>query len=330
MRILFLLLFYILSFGASDSSYELGKGVQVGSLPFYLGGYTSLEYENKGNENRYKLDDLSLLGYGSYDKFSYLVELEYQSFYTQTYAGNTSTVQRDTRLHSERVYVDYALNDNYTLRAGKYNSPIGFWNMLPINVLRQTTSDPMTSNIIFPRYVTGAGASYTSFDTGELKLDLMLQHNDDLDNPYNNYKIDQHYGFGATYEKNNYSLKFNGGYFHQIDNNLLQEALYYYLLSAKYETDRYQIMAEMGRQETKSTLTTPYAAYIQGVYRFTEKHIGVVRGETYDDKLNNKNDNIAIFGYTYRPLYPIALKAEYQFHSLHDENQFLFSFSVLF
>ncbi|MDQ1244698.1 MAG: hypothetical protein QG565_1038, partial [Campylobacterota bacterium] len=51
---------------------------------------------------------------------------------------------------------------------------------------------------------------------------------------------------------------------------------------------------------------------------------------SYDDNLNATDDDMLIFGYTYRPLYPIAIKSEYQFHSQSDQNQFLFSFSVLF
>lgn len=320
----------MLSLYAKESSYELGKGIQVDSLPFYIGGYVSFDYRNKGNENRYRADDIAVLGYGNYDKFSYMAEVEYKGFYAQTYKGDTKYLEKDTKLHSERIYVDYNFDENYIFRVGKYNSPIGFWNLLPVNVLRQTTSNPVSKDIIFPQFTTGAGVTYSSFDEGELKIELMLQNNEDLDDDYNNYKIDKHYGLGILYEADEYSIKLNSGYFHRIGNNILQDKLYYLLLSAKYETEKYQLLSEIGYQQSETKVTTPYAGYVQGLYRFTEQHLGAIRFESYDDKVKNKSEDIAIFSYTYRPSYPIAIKSEYQFHSISEENQFLFSISVLF
>ncbi len=330
MRKLIVILFFLLSLHAEESSYELGKGMQVASLPFYIGGYISLDYRNMGNENMYRLDDIALLGYGDYGKFSYMAEVEYKDFFSQTYKGETSSIKRDTKLHIERIYVDYNFDENYLFRIGKYNSPIGFWNLLPINVLRQTTSSPVNTDIIFPQFTTGAGASYSSFDEGELTIDIMLQHNDDLDDEYNNYKIDTHYGLGVLYEADEYAIKLNSGYFHRTENNVIQDNLYYFLLSVKYDTERYQFLSELGYQQSNNKTTTPYAGYIQGLYRFTDQHISALRIESYDDHVNNKSDDIAVFSYTYRPSYPIAIKYEYQVHSIREENQFLFSLSVLF
>lgn len=327
MQKIVILLIFLVSLYA-DGEYELGNGKQVGSLPLYVGGYFSLDYRNMGNENRYRVDDIAILGYGSYDKLSYMAELEYKEFYIETYRGDTKTIQKDTHLHAERVYLDYNFNENYILRVGKYNSPIGYWNLLPINVLRQTTSNPISSNIIFPKFTTGTDISYTSYDEGEFKINLMLQNNEDLDSKYNNYEINKHYGVGALYERDNYSVKINGGYFHRV--NVVDDKLYYLMLSAKYETEDYELLGEIGYQESQNRVTTPYAGYIQGSYRFTPQHVGIIRLESYEDKINAKSDDIGVVGYTYRPSYPVAIKSEYQFHSISNENQFLFSVSVLF
>jgi hypothetical protein len=314
----------------AEGEYELGKGVQVASLPLYLGGYFSLDYRNMDEEQRYRADDIALLGYGNYEKFSYMAEFEYKSFYVQTKTPDHESVEKDTTLHTERLYIDYNYDENYLLRVGKYNSPIGFWNLLPVNVLRQTTSNPISTDIIFPKFTTGLGASYTAYGEGELHVDLMVQNNEDLDNKYNNYKINEHYGVNVLYEKNEVSLKVNAGYFHKIEAVAQPDNLYYYLLSAKYDTEKYQLLAELGSQYSKEKTTTPYAGYIQGLYRFTEQHIGSIRVEAYEDNVMNKKDEMAVVAYTYRPLYPVAIKSEYQFHSLSEQNQFLFSLSVLF
>jgi hypothetical protein len=314
----------------AQEEYQLGKGVQVASLPLYLGGYISADYRNMNSEKRYRLDDIAVMGYGGYEKFSYMAELEYKEFYTESSKDGVTDVVKNNRLHTERVYLDYNYDDNYMFRVGKYNNPIGFWNLLPVNVLRDTTSNPLSLEILFPKFTTGAGATYSSFDKGELKIDLMAQNNQDLDNDYNNYKIDKHYGFGLLYERDDYTLKVNGGYFERLDDLTTPDTLYYFLLSAKYDLEQFQLMSEVGTQRSNNEITTNYAGYIQGLYRFTEQHIGVVRVESYDDKINNKRDDIAIVGYTYRPIYPVAIKSEYQLHSITAENQFLFSLSVMF
>ena len=326
MRQLFGIFIIFLSLHA-QVNYELGNGIQVGSLPLYLGGYFSLNYENRADTKKYYIDDLSILGYGSYDKFSYMAELEYHDLYSQTSIGDDTTIKRDTQLHPERLYFDYDYNENYTFRAGRYNSSIGFWNLLPINVLRQTTSDPKTQDL-FPNFTTGADITYASYNDSEFKVDLMLENNKDIDPTYNNYNIDKLYGFGAAYEKDDYSIKFNAGYFRTL--NTMNDNLYYFLLSAKYDTDDYELSSEVGRQESKERITTPYAGYLQGLYRFSSKHIGIIRLESYDDKLQDRSDTFSVLGYTYRPSYPVAIKSEYQFHTLNKENQFLFSVSVLF
>ncbi|MDP2893773.1 MAG: hypothetical protein Q8N78_05330, partial [Sulfurimonas sp.] len=314
----------------ADEEHQLGKGVQVGSLPFYVGGYFSLDYKHTDDIDRYRIDDLAVLGYGNYEKFSYMAEFEFKEMYVETHKNGVKDSTNSDKLYIERLYVDYNLNENYMFRVGKYNSPIGFWNLLPVNVLRETTSNPMSTSIIFPKFTTGLGSSYMSYGDGELKADVMLQHNNDIDDEYNNYKIDEHYGFGISYERDDYTLKLNGGYFHNLNNYIVQDNLYYFLLSAKYDSDKYQILSEVGSQKSKNDYTTDYALYVQGLYRFSEQHIGVIRIESYDDNLNATDDDMLIFGYTYRPLYPIAIKSEYQFHSQSNQNQFLFSFSVLF
>ena len=327
---LIVMVVFFLSYLNAESEYELGSGVQVGSLPLFVGGYLSLDYKMGEDSDTYRLNDIAFLAYGTNSKFSYLGEFEYKNFYTQTYAADKITTHQDRRLYAERLYLEYNHDENYKFKIGKYNSPVGFWNLLPINVLRQTTSNPITSDILFPTFTTGVGISRTSFREYELKVEFMLQNNEDLDDEYNSYEIDEHYGINILYEKDDFSLKLNGGYFHRIETASSDKSLYYFLLSMKYEKEKYQLMGEVGEQFSKERVTTPYAGYIQGLYRLSEEHIASLRVESYDDSVANIKESVGIVAYTYRPLYPIALKSEYQFHSIESKNQFIFSFSVLF
>lgn len=325
-----LLVFIFLISLQADNDYQLGKGMQAGSLPLYIGGYFSIDYQHTDEINRYRLSDLAILSYGNYEKLSYMAEVEFQDLYVKTYKNAHKKTTKSKKLHIERLNLDYNIDEKYMLKVGKYHSTVGFWNLLPVNVLRETTSNPISRDILFPIFTTGIDFSYLSYEDGELKIDIMMQHNKDISNRSNNYKIDRHYGIGISYEEGDYTFKINGGYFHTFDKNIVDENLYYLLLSAKYESDKYQVLSEIGSQKSKAEFTVDYAGYIQGLYRFTEQHLGVIRVESYRSNLNKPSDDMLIVGYTYRPLYPIAIKSEYQFHSKNRQNQFLFSMSVLF
>jgi len=332
-KILSLLLLSILSL-RGDENYQLGEGIQIETLPIYLGGYISLEYDKSEMKDRYSFDDIAILSYGNYEKYSYLIELEYKELYVKSKYHNTkATVTKNYQLYTERVYIDYNYNENYMLRIGKYNSNIGFWNIMPINILRETSSTPLSNSILFPTFTTGLSLSYLYYlSSAEIKIDTMIQNNSDLDAEYNNYQIDKHYGIGLSYSKDDFTFKINSGLFHKknskVDNNLL----YYYLLSNKYETESFQLLSEFGQQYSSNKLTTEYAGYIQGSYHFTEHHSTILRVESYNTykTIQSTQENFMIVAYTYRPIYPIALKSEYQIHSNDDLNKLLLSFSVLF
>jgi hypothetical protein len=259
-----------------------------------------------------------------------MLELESKELYVKTKDDNISKTKHNNKLYVERLYVDYTIDDNYKIRMGKFNSPIGFWNLMPINVLRATTSSPILGEMIYPKFTTGANLERSSFEDGALHVDIMLQKNTGIDDDeYNNYDIDTHYGLGLSYEVDNYIFKLNGGFFSKKHDELGGQDFSYALISAKYEDEKYEFLAELATQRSNKH-DYNHAGYIQGLYRFTPKHIGTIRLESATKDLDNYDDDIAIFAYTYRPLYPVALKTEYQQHSKENENQFLISISVLF
>lgn len=329
MQKLFFILLLLLKLSANDE-YKLGEGFQVASLPIYVGGYFSLDYIKQENKEQYTIDDIAILSYGNYNKFSYMLELENKELYSYIIEDGDSFTQKNKKIFLERVYIDYSYNENYMFRFGKFNSPIGYWNLLPINVLRDTTSSPQSVSILFPVFTSGINLEYSSFKDSEIQIDIIMQENEGIDDRYNNYHINRHYGLGLNYAKDDYSFKFNGGYFHLHEDNKLDADSYYILLSAKYETDSYKLLSEFGSSYGEDDFISKYAGYIQASYNFLEKHMAVLRVESYEDTQHDIKDTMALLGYTYRPLYPVALKAEYQIHSLHDENKFLCSLSVLF
>ncbi|MBU0721266.1 hypothetical protein KJ877_07985 [bacterium] len=332
-----LILAIIVQADENDDKYVLGEGYKLGSLPMYIGGYLSTDYQHNTDtkEDVFRVNDIAFLSYGSHSNFSYMAEIEFKELYVKAW-GDHSKEELNSRLYIERFYVDYTLDEEYIFRLGKYNSPVGYWNLTPINVLRETTSSPSTNYIIYPKYTSGLDLMYSYYNGYELNVDLLLQNNEDLDAAYNNFITDKHFGFGIEFTDNDFSLKLNGGYFHLKEKILEYEDVYYALLSFKYDTERFKIMGELGTQFCETKSTVPYSGYLQGVYRITEKHLPVIRFESHNSDITNKlspnieKDDVLIMGYTYRPMYPVALKAEYQVHSVRRENKAVFSFSVLF
>lgn len=330
LKMVSVLLISFLAYG-DEAFYHPGEGVQVGTMPFYIGGYFSLDYQQKDEHKEFRVDDIAFLAYGDTGKFSYLAEIEASDAYVKTWNSDSNT-STDRRFHAERLYLGYDFDDSNALKLGKFNSPVGFWNLTPINVLRDTTSSPVSTEILFPKYTSGLELSHHVYGVSESSINLMLQHTRDIDavfnsdDVYNNFDTDRHYGIGLLHTRGAWNYQFNAGYFHTMD----RESLYYLLASICYENEAFKLLSEFGAQHDDEGFTVPYAGYVQGVYRLTPRHAGILRLETYKDDTSHTKDTFTVLGYTYRPIYPVALKAEYQLHSLHREDQFLVSFSVLF
>lgn len=327
--LILLLLFFIRA--TADEEYQLGSGKQLARLPLCIGGYFSLTYAQTQQYQEYKADDVALLAYGEHEALSYLAEVEFKELYVERdFKSSKRYIKRDYEPYMERLYLDYTFDERFKVRLGKFNSAVGFWNLLPINVLRDTTSSPKFVYTLFPRFSTGMHATYAHSASNETIVDATFQNNNDLDSQYNNFIADKHYAFGFATHLDSIALKLNTGYFCAPSEQRINGGAYYATASLRYENDAYVIMAEGGVQKAKIESDISYALYLQALYRVDHHNALVMRLESYESKIEQNQDNIAIIGYTYRPLYLIALKAEYQWHKESLENQFLGSFSVLF
>ncbi len=326
MRILLILL-SILSTTIKADEYKIGSGIRVANSPIYIGGYVMLDYINRNdNYNRIRIDDIALISYANYSKFSYLAEFEIKDSYVKEW-GKRDSFDSSERISVERLHVDYSYGDNFDFRIGKFNTPVGYWNLTPISVLRDSASSPYLAYILYPRYTTGLQIKYENHLDGGDAYTAIVQNNQDLDDSYNNMHIKTHVAFGVERESDLLFVKANVGYFKAVSGI----ESYYYLLSLLYEDTDYDISAELGGRKVDSGWSVPYALYLQGVYHLTPQHDIVARVESYEiDEGAFRNEQIGIMGYTYRPVQSMAYKAEYQLRSYTNESQIKLSFSVLF
>ncbi len=206
--------------GAED--YTFGDGLQIGDSPMIVGGYISSVYEHNKHSRYVDIDDVALLVYGEYDHFDFLAEFETAHLYKKQ-NGEYPDESISTTIHTERFFGDYYMNDNERLRLGKFNSDIGFWNQMPINVLRDTSSSPHLVNDFFPKLTTGINYEIRQMSGTLNRISLTLQNNNDLDIGYNNLNADRHYALACDIVDQEILWRFGGGYFRYQP---MQEAIY--------------------------------------------------------------------------------------------------------
>jgi len=326
-----IIIFLTISFEliASDlGSYELGHGYKFNSL-LTIGSYLSTEYEVAKDERSFTLDDIALLAYGEVmPNLTYLAELEAVKFYKYDFKNGID--ETNDAFHIERLYFNYRFSDNLVARIGKQITPIGYWNLEPINVLRDTSSNPYYSKYLFPKFLTGVDFSGYTSDSYQTTYHLFAQKNEDLDETYINIPNEHFFGASLEHELND-EISF-GGSIGQFKTNS-QETFEYIQLNAKYDDTTFALSSEFmlrnGGLDSQKDENT-YGGYLQALYHYTPQHTFVSRYEHFYDKSVINKDQLFLLGYSYRPIFPVSFKMEYQWHELKDQNKFLSSFSVLF
>jgi len=313
---------------AQESEYQLGRGLQLGD-GLTVGSYFSTEYELGDDKNEFLVDDVALLFYGNLsDRFSWLVELESINAVTVDFEHDTSDSNFPPTI--ERLYGDYKHSDYLTVRVGKQITPIGYWNLQPINVLRETTSNPRYSRLMFPKFLTGVDVyGFAPFDE-TLTYHVYAQNSRDMDQNNINIAIDSHYGVSLEKEiSSRWKAGASAGRFERLDRTRSR----YFQVNGRYDRGHISVIAEAIRSWQKTAIgDSGYSAsaYLQGEYHLTPQHGLISRAEYYHDNLTGVRERIGIIGYSFRPVYPVSMKLEYQWHADSNENQFLSSFSVLF
>jgi hypothetical protein len=317
------LLVILFSFLNAKDDYQMGHGYQLGETPLYLGGYLSARYDINHIKSEFDLDDVAILLYGSFEKFDFLSEIE-ASDVTFEKEGKQDYDLANSTFHIERLYFTTPLQDDSSLYFGKFNTDIGFWNQTPINVLHDTTTPPHIMTDLFPKLTTGIGYTTTINDT--LSLSLALQHNNDLDDEYNNLFVKEHYSFNLKGDKESYIWGIGAGYFKEKN----ARSSSYATVGIQKEFQMWTLLSEFYLRATDDAPSVPYDVYLQGTWHLKDKHDVVFRAETYNDEIEDSSDRVGLVGYTYRPYPFMALKAEYEAHSINRLSHAVFSFSVIF
>ncbi len=311
-------------------SYKKGRGLRIEPLRSTVGGYITTAYEKSESYEEFSLDDIALLIYGRpFNRVRYFLEFELN----ESYVVSNGKERTKRKIDFERLYLDLEQSDALKIRVGRFITPVGLWNPIHINVLKWTTSDPLTATEFFPKFTTGVQLF------GELPHDfsysLFFQNNNGISENYNNFLIKKLVG-GEVRKGLSDSAKIglNGGWFEIKEP---KEELTFFGLNTIYRVPRIELSGELMYAIEKekyvpgSTLWSyRLSYYLQGVYRVFRGNYAILRYGHFKDKSDGRDYRILTFGWNYRPVYYIALKAEYQLREKRELSRFLASFSWMF
>lgn len=133
----------------SEQAYRLGplvyrpaRGVQFGDSGLTIGGFATLEFDAPESEG----DELALDGpnflvlYEPIDKLRFFAELELGELFSWPLGD---TVESDVSATFERLYAEYSFSDAVSVRFGKFQTPVGRWNLAPAEPFVWTATQPV-------------------------------------------------------------------------------------------------------------------------------------------------------------------------------------------
>ena len=122
---------------------------------FSLGGYSSAELNvhPSGNVEGAVNEIGILLSWENNGRFHFLTELDLDR--PISFHKDATSIDKNSYLNLERFYLDYNISDKLNLRAGRFLTPAGRWNLVHAEPLVWTTSRPLATSRLFPTSING-------------------------------------------------------------------------------------------------------------------------------------------------------------------------------
>jgi len=158
--------------GIGPLVYRPGRGLQVGRTGLNIGGFATLELQKeRGEDWQLSVDGINFL--------VLLQPIQPLRLFMELEVGNLFQVDLDDGEHEsdptanfQRLYAEYGLSDALNLRFGKFQTPVGEWNLVPAEPFTWTTTEPLELEA-FDEHQTGP-MLYGSFFPGDGTLSYWL------------------------------------------------------------------------------------------------------------------------------------------------------------
>lgn len=148
--------------------YRLGRGVSFGRTGLHVGGFATLEVDQEQDgPGEFALDGINfLINFQPRAYFRIFAELEVDDIFTLDL--DTLDVESDPDARFERLYGDASFRDWANLRLGKFQTPVGRWNLVPAKPFVWTAHEPVVTERAFDEHTTGGllfGSTYPGDNT---------------------------------------------------------------------------------------------------------------------------------------------------------------------
>ncbi len=303
----------VLADGLNDG-YRLGHGYQIKDTGIHLGGYASTKIHGFGTAPwSFEVSDLSL--FTTWDNGSNLrlfMELEIEDSLSAGEHRNLTT--GSAHLVVERLYLDYLVNDNLTVRIGKILTPVGQWNLIHADPLVWTTTRPVATTNLFSRHANGIMLHGTVPLGEQQSLDYSVygDYSEGLDPkragpPH----FDNAVGARLRYNVSD-NLKIGLSYadFALLNKPTIRNHLLGFDFAWSYQ--RFTINSEIVYRNNDAPVNNnAWQGYIQGVSPLAGNLYAVGRYEFFDQD-NGQTGQVGVLGLAYRPIPPLVWKLEYR------------------
>lgn len=286
--------------------YAPGRGLRIGDTGITLGGYANAVVQKPEGKAAW----LSL------DKVELQIFVDYPSgwhFFSETDVEDAVIVNERGRVTSgddivvqERLFLDYEWSDRLTVRAGKFLTPVGIWNLVHAAPLVWTVSRPRAASAaVFDEYTTGL-MFYGGTSAREFRIDysLFAQPTDQLlaeDNEVRNVQR----GAGARVQVSRGQWAAGVSSLAQ-DNQAQQRWEYVAGADFRFEPRYVELWSEIAvNTPVREEYGTEWAFYLQAAVPLGLQFYGIVRYERVNDM------NVGVFGPAYRPWPFLVFKAQY-------------------
>ncbi|MGD8589949.1 MAG: porin [Chromatiales bacterium] len=306
--------------------YSLGHGLNFPQQRLTLGGYLDLHLSDLEQQRwNLSLRSLSLFISKSFqNRWHFFTELELGDALEISADGSTS---EDAELDLERLYLDYRQSREFTLRVGKYLTPVGRWNLIHAAPLVWTPDRPLTTAAPFARHATGL-MLYGDTDIGSNSLDYTLygDNSEQLD-PTQEQELafeDDRTGLSPL---NAFDWAVGGQLVYHFADDTAQFGLSYLrsqmedldYVTDLFGADLYWNVGSMEfsfegiyRKSPGQDEPDVYGGFVQAVLPLTKHLYFVGRHENYRAAIQEDTALIDCLGLTYRPNWAISLKLEYR------------------
>jgi hypothetical protein len=311
--------------------YRAGRGLHLGNTGLNIGGFSTVEVEREeGDPADFALDSVNfLILFEPVTFFRGFAEFEVGDI--ALWNTDSDNVRSHPVFDVERLYGDLIYNDALNLRTGKFQTPIGRWNMVRAEPLTWTANEPVLVEVAFDEHQTG-GALFGSLYPGSNTLNYWIygQYLDTLDPDPDSIHADRSVGGRVEYGDSFGDLSVGASF---LASELNDDWNYLGGIDAQWRTGNLELTSEFTIAEGDIEDRDLWGVYFQGVYEVVPNFYLVGRYEHFDRPGSGQDADLGDVGITWAPVQWLRIKADYRFstHETEDVRRGLkASISVLF